>query len=67
MQKVIQSAGFLLAIAGTADLVHHFAHWFVLFGFVSRIPLLARYDIFASAALLVLGFALMAAGDRFKP
>jgi hypothetical protein len=63
MQKTIQSAGFLLAIAGAAGLVHHFVHWFRLFAFVARIPFLARYDLYVSAALLVLGVALLVGGD----
>jgi hypothetical protein len=67
MQKTLQPAGFLLAIAGVAGLVHHFVNGFRLFAFVARIPFLARYDLYASAALLVLGAALMIAGDRTKP
>ena len=50
MQKTLQSAGFLLAIAGVAGLVHHFVHGFRLFAFVARIPFLARYDLYVSAA-----------------
>jgi len=38
--------------------------WFVLFGFVQRIPFVARYDIFVGGALAVIGVVLMAAGDR---
>jgi len=67
MQKTLQSAGFLLAIVGVAGLVHHFVHGFRLFALVARIPFLGRYDLYASAALLVLGVALMIAGDRTKP
>jgi hypothetical protein len=67
MQKVLQSIGFLLAVAGAAGLIHHFAHWFRLFVLLSRIPLVARYDIFANAAVFVLGLALLIAGDQFKP
>ena len=66
MQETLQSAGFLLAIAGVAGLVHHFVNGFRLFAFVARIPFLARYDLYVSAALLVLGVALLIAGDRTK-
>ena len=52
--------------AGVAGLVHHFVHGFRLFALVARISFLGRYDLYASAALLVLG-ALMIAGDRTKP
>ena len=64
MQKTLQSIGFLLGIAGAAGLVHHFAPGFKLFALVSRIPLLSRYDLYSSAALVVLGLALLVAGDR---
>ena len=64
VQKTLQSIGFLLSIAGAAGLVHHFVHGFKLFAFVSRIPLLSRYDLYVSAALVVLGLALLIAGDR---
>ena len=50
--------------AGAAGLVHHFAPGFTLFALVSRIPLLSRYDLYSSAALVVLGLALLIAGDR---
>jgi hypothetical protein len=66
MQKTLQPAGFLLGIAA-AGLVHHFAHGFKLFALVSRIPLLSRYDLYVSAALVVLGLALLIAGDRAQP
>ena len=39
---------------------------FRLFAFVARVPFLARYDLYVSAALLVLGVALLIAGDRTK-
>ena len=64
MQKTLQSIGFLLGVAGVAGLVHHFAHGFKLFALVSRIPLLSQYDLYVSAALVVLGLALLIAGDR---
>jgi zinc transporter ZupT len=67
MQKTLQSIGFLLGIVGAAGLVHHFVHGFKLFAFVSRIPLLSRYELYASAALVVLGLALLIAGDRLQP
>ena len=67
VQKTLQSIGFLLGIAGAAGLVHHFAHGFKLFAFVSRIPLLSRYDLYVSAALVVLGLALLITGDRAQP
>lgn len=67
VQKTLQSIGFLLGIAGAAGLVHHFAHGFKLFALVSRIPLLSRYDLYVSAALVVLGLALLIAGDRAQP
>jgi len=67
VQKTLQSIGFLLGIAGAAGLVHHFVHGFKLFVLVSRIPLLSRYDLFVSAALVVLGLALLIAGDRARP
>jgi hypothetical protein len=66
MQKTLQSVGFLLAIVGVAGLVHHFVNGFRLFAFVARIPFLAGYDLYVSAALLVLGVALLVAGDRTK-
>jgi hypothetical protein len=66
-QRDLQSIGFLLGIAGAAGLVHHFAHGLKLFALVSRIPLLSRYDLYVSAALVVLGLALLIAGDRAQP
>jgi hypothetical protein len=67
MQKTLQSIGFLLDVVGVAGLVHHFVHGFKLFALVSRIPLLSRYDLYASAVLIVLGLALLIAGDRAQP
>ena len=67
MRKTLQPIGFLLSIAGAAGLVHHFVHGFKLFALVSRIPLLSRYDLYVSAALVVLGLALLIAGDRAQP
>jgi len=67
MEKTLSSAGFLLVIAGAAGLLHHFIHGFRLFAFVARIPFLSQYDLYVSAALLVLGLALLVAGDRIKP
>ena len=67
MGKTLQSTGFLLGIAGAAGLVHHFVRGFTLFALISRIPLLARYDLYVSIALIVLGLALLIADDRAQP
>lgn len=57
-------AGFALGVVGAAGIVHHFVPGFALFAFVARIPFVSRYDLYVSATLLVLGVALLIAGDR---
>lgn len=64
MKQLLEIVGFLALVQGVAGLLHEFTdvHW----GLVQRIGFLDGYEVYASAALLVLSFALFAAAESRK-
>ncbi|MEU6067728.1 MULTISPECIES: hypothetical protein [Streptomyces] len=61
MKKVLELIGFLALMQGVLGLVHEFTHWHV--GLVQKLGFLDGYEVYASAALVVLAFALFAAAE----
>ncbi|SHH78702.1 hypothetical protein [Streptomyces sp. 3214.6] len=61
MKELLEVIGFLALVQGVLGLVHEFSDWRV--GLVQRIGLLDGYEVYASAALIVLAFALFAAAE----
>ncbi|MFC5958336.1 hypothetical protein ACFP51_29005 [Streptomyces pratens] len=64
MKKLLEILGFIALIQGVAGLVHQFTDW--NWGLVQRAGFLDGLEIYASIALVVLGFALFAAAERGK-
>ncbi|GGW63462.1 hypothetical protein GCM10010503_45680 [Streptomyces lucensis JCM 4490] len=63
MKELLEFLGFVALVQGAMGLVHEFTHWHV--GLVQRLGFLDGYEVYASAALVVLAFALFAAaGSR---
>jgi hypothetical protein len=65
VKHVRELLGFLALVQGVLGLVHEFTHWHV--GLVRRLGFLDGYEVYASVALLVLAFALFAAGASRGP
>ncbi|MEV8593000.1 hypothetical protein ACIHFC_03685 [Streptomyces sp. NPDC052013] len=66
MKQLLEFLGFLAVVQGVAGLLHEFTDWH--WGLVQRIGFLDGYEIYVSAALLVLGGALFAAAaSRQQP
>ncbi len=61
MKQFLELLGFLALVQGAMGLLHEFTDWHI--GLVQRIGLLDGYEIYASVALVVLGFALFAAAE----
>ncbi|MDX2681415.1 MULTISPECIES: hypothetical protein [Streptomyces] len=61
MKELLEVIGFLALVQGVLGLVHEFSDWRV--GLVQRIGFLDGYEVYASAALIVLAFALFAAAE----
>ncbi|MGW1271072.1 hypothetical protein [Streptomyces sp. NPDC002491] len=61
MKELLGLLGFFALVQGVLGLLHEFADWHV--GLVQRIGLLDGHEVYASVALLVLAFALFAAGE----
>ncbi|KMS75447.1 hypothetical protein ACH49_21620 [Streptomyces leeuwenhoekii] len=64
MKRLLELSGFLALVQGVLGLVHEFTD--LRWGLVRRIGFLDGYEIYASVALLALGFALCAAGSRLS-
>ncbi|MEU0220602.1 hypothetical protein ABZ281_38605 [Streptomyces sp. NPDC006265] len=64
MKGALEILGLLALVQGGAGLVHGFTDW--NWGLVQRLGFLDDYEIYASAALLVLGVALFAAAGSRK-
>ncbi|WP_105970038.1 hypothetical protein [Streptomyces geranii] len=64
MKQLLEIIGFIALVQGVAGLLHEFTdlHW----GLVQRLGFLDGHEIYASAALLVLSFALFAAAESRK-
>ncbi|MBL1083995.1 hypothetical protein JK359_18805 [Streptomyces actinomycinicus] len=61
MKQVLELLGFFALVQGVMGLVHEFTDWDV--GLVQRLGFLDGYGVYASAALVVLAFALFAAAE----
>ncbi|MEU3947738.1 hypothetical protein [Streptomyces sp. NPDC029526] len=61
MKQVLGFLGFVAVVQGLAGLVSAFTDWD--WGLVQRVGFLDGYELYASVALLVLGFALFAAAE----
>ncbi|MER6953487.1 MULTISPECIES: hypothetical protein [unclassified Streptomyces] len=61
MKELLGVLGFLALVQGVLGLLHEFTDWHV--GLVQRLGFLDGYEVYASAALIVLAFALFAAAE----
>ncbi|AYN38665.1 hypothetical protein D9753_06735 [Streptomyces dangxiongensis] len=61
MKDLLEFLGFVALVQGALGLVHEFTDWHV--GLVQRVGFLDGYGVYASAALLVLAFALFAVAE----
>ncbi|MEU9558993.1 hypothetical protein [Streptomyces fumanus] len=61
MKKVLELLGFVAVAQGAAGLLHEFTDWHV--GFVQQLAFLDGREVYASAALVVLGLALFVAAE----
>ncbi|MEU3861773.1 hypothetical protein AB0F03_31175 [Streptomyces sp. NPDC028722] len=61
MKALLEVLGFVALVQGALGLVHEFTDWDV--GLVQRLGFLDGYGVWASAALLVLAFALFAVAE----
>ncbi|MGW0941405.1 hypothetical protein ACWD4O_02475 [Streptomyces sp. NPDC002623] len=61
MKELLGVLGFLALAQGVLGLLHEFTDWHV--GLVQRLGFLDGYEVYASAALIVLAFALFAAAE----
>ncbi|MET7735388.1 hypothetical protein ABZT02_29065 [Streptomyces sp. NPDC005402] len=62
MKQLLELLGFLALVQGGMGLLHEFTDWRI--GLVQRIGFLHGYEVYASIALIVLGFALFAAAEN---
>ncbi|MGW3094802.1 hypothetical protein ACWDCC_15260 [Streptomyces sp. NPDC001102] len=65
MRRLLEVLGFVALVQGVLGLVDEFTHWHV--GLVQRVGFLDRHAVYASVALVVLGFALFAAAESQRP
>ncbi|MER5195137.1 hypothetical protein ACWD3J_30805 [Streptomyces sp. NPDC002755] len=65
MRELLGVLGFIALVQGVLGLLHEFTRWHV--GLVQRLGLLDGHEVYASAALIVLAFALFAAAESRKP
>ncbi|MFD7938867.1 hypothetical protein ACFV4T_30810 [Streptomyces sp. NPDC059755] len=65
MKELLGLLGFLALVQGVLGLLHEFTRWHV--GLVQRLGFLDGYEVYASVALIVLAFALLAAAESRKP
>ncbi|GAB2448475.1 hypothetical protein [Streptomyces incanus] len=64
MKKLLEILGLIALIQGVAGLVHQFTGWG--WGAVQRVGFLNGFEIYASIALVALGFALFATAESGK-
>ncbi|WP_210584743.1 hypothetical protein [Streptomyces sp. GESEQ-35] len=64
MKELLEVLGFIALVQGAMGLVHEFTDWKI--GLVQKAGFLDGYGIYASAALVVLAFALFAAAESRK-
>jgi hypothetical protein len=64
MKRLRELLGFLALVQGVMGLSHEFTD--LRWGLVRRIGFLDGYEVYASVALLALGFALCTAGSRMS-
>ncbi|MEI5097750.1 hypothetical protein RB200_02650 [Streptomyces sp. PmtG] len=62
MKQLLEGLGFLVLIQGLGGLVYELTGW-VRWGLVQSLPFADGYELYLSIALLVLAFALFAAGE----
>ncbi|MGW3812583.1 hypothetical protein [Streptomyces sp. NPDC005046] len=67
MKQILEVLGFIALVQGALGLVQAITGWPHGWGLVQRLGFLDGYEIYASAALLVLAFALFAAAESQKP
>ncbi|MGW0870650.1 hypothetical protein ACWD3Z_09120 [Streptomyces sp. NPDC002740] len=65
MRELLGVLGFIALVQGVLGLLHEFTRWHV--GLVQRLGFLDGHEVYASAALIVLAFALFAAAESRKP
>ncbi|MCW5253210.1 MULTISPECIES: hypothetical protein [unclassified Streptomyces] len=65
MKRLLEIVGALALVQGVAGLVSRFTDW--NWGFVHRLGFLEGYEIYASAALIVLALALFVAAESRPP
>lgn len=64
MKKLLETAGFVLAVIGAGGVVHYFFGWFRLWTVLHHIPFLhGTVLLWSNIALLVAGAVLMIASD----
>jgi hypothetical protein len=64
MKELLEFLGFMALVQGVLGLLHEFTDWHV--GLVQRFGLFDGYEVYASAALVVLAIALFAAAEGHK-
>lgn len=57
---------FVLIVGGVSGLLHEWLDWIHVFGFV-RFVVPSGDEVFSYVVMVVLGVAVGAAGDRFRP
>ncbi|MET9901008.1 hypothetical protein [Streptomyces sp. NPDC006446] len=67
MKQILEVLGFVALVQGVLGLVQEITGRLHGWGLVQRLGLLDGYEIYASAVLLVLAFALFAAAETQKP
>lgn len=64
MKKLLETAGFVLAVIGLGGIVHHFFGWFRLWTVLHHIPFLhGTVLLWSNIVLVVIGALLMIASD----
>ncbi|MET7454581.1 hypothetical protein ABZT03_22370 [Streptomyces sp. NPDC005574] len=61
MKRLLELLGFIALVQGVLGLLHEVTHWHL--GLVQRFGFLDGHEIYASAVLVVLGFALFAVAE----
>jgi hypothetical protein len=63
MRKACELVGSVLLVLGLGGLVHHFIGWFGKWAVVRYVPFLDGYELYANAALAVVGFLMVAVAE----
>jgi hypothetical protein len=66
MKQILEVLGFVALVQGVLGLVREITGWPRGWGLVRRLGFLDGHEIYASATLLVLAFALFAAAESLK-